>query len=149
MDMNANNSLRARRRESGFSTMELITALFVFSVGIMGILQTYFYTLEQGRGVREIALADQLIQNEWQYLKAQPFDAVAAFNELPFQHLPALPERLHMAQSQLAVVRNETAPGLLDVEVQVKWIYRQGRVAERTQHFLLADKTAQGNQNAK
>lgn len=129
------------RRNSGFSLIELNCALFVVTAGIFGVLGTYQLVMDKTRALNEYALAERIVRNEIESLRALPFAALEAAEAAPFRSQTPGLERLVNATPTLTILdRAETAPGLKEVRARLAWTGEKGRTIRYELVTLIADK---------
>jgi len=133
----------------GFSLIELVVALFVFTVGMLGTVQIYHFGLDKIRTMREAALASQAVQNEIELLRAMPFAELADRVDAPFVATPDLCTSLVNLTPALTV-RPSGSPQLhlKEVTASIRWTGDNGRTMERSVTTLIADKAARASSNA-
>lgn len=131
------------RRNRGFSLIELNCALFVVTAGIFGVLGTYQLVMDKTRALNEYALAERIVRNEIECLRALPFAALEAAENAPFRTRTPGIERLVNAAPAVAIVdRADLAPGLKEVRARIAWTGEKGRTITYELVTLIADKGA-------
>lgn len=129
---------RAHSR-AGFTLIELSTALFILVVGLFGAFNLYHFGLAKLRTLDEAAIAERALQNEVEVLRATPFAAIAP-GVRPFSMLPPELDRLHLAETRVAIApAPDGLAGLLHVDLSIRWITENGRRAERSVTTLIAE----------
>lgn len=122
--------------------VELVGALGVLSVGMLGAMAMYDFGLDKLRAADEARAAASVAADEIEYLRSLPFDRLAATDAAPF-HDPAATAGLLNAQ---AVVRIEDYPGaegrLKQVTASVAWTGEYGRTVRKSVTTLIARKEA-------
>jgi prepilin-type N-terminal cleavage/methylation domain-containing protein len=130
-------------RDAGFSLIELTTALFVLTVGLMGTIQMYHFGMDKMRTMRESAIAVRTIQNEVETLRAMPFAQLTDRENAPFVSAPDGLDSLVHATPSLAIRRHpDPALFLKEVTVSLRWSGDNGRTMKRAVTTLIADTEA-------
>ena len=128
---------RVNGRE-GFSLIEITTALFVLIVGLFGVFQLFHFGIGKMRVIDESAIAQQAVQNELETLRAIPYaqleDGARGFAAQD----PALQSLVH-AEGTITIASAEIS-GLKRVDIALRWVTQNGRVAERSVTTLIGDK---------
>lgn len=134
-------AVQSARRNGGWSLVELMTALFVLSLGLMGVIQTYHFGLDKIRTMRESGIATRIVQNEVETLRALPFSALDDRKNAPFiSPAPGL-ERLVNGTPALTIRPHpDPALRLKEATVSLRWSGDNGRTMERSATTLIADK---------
>ena len=140
-----NPESRIQNPPSGFSLVELMVALFVFTVGMLGTMQLYHFGLDKIRTMREAALATQAVQNEVEVLRAMPFAELAdrvdaAFVSAPDQCGPLV----NLTPSLTVCPHANGALRLKQVTASIRWTGDNGRTMAREVTTLIADKAPGG-----
>ncbi len=132
---------RPGRKQAGFTLLETTTTFFVLCFGVLAVLQMHLSAMDKARTVQEYAVADEVLFNEVEFLRAQPFDMLSNGDSLPLRSLTPMLESLPGAQG---VVRIEDAGsgtlGLKRLVARVQWNGENGRRIERSVETLLARK---------
>lgn len=136
---------RRRRRDRGFSLLELSAATLVLAIGSVSVIQLYHVGAMHLRTLTEQAEAGAAVANELETLRALPFSALQNGDELAFRgDDPALMQ----LPGARGVVRIADAggglPGLKEVSVRLEWIGPGGRTSAASITTLIADKTGEG-----
>ena len=132
-----------RNATVGFSLIELVAALFVLSVGLLGTVQVYHFGLDKIRAVRENAIATRAVQNEVETLRALPYSRLSDRENAPF--LSSTPDLDRLVNATPAVaVRPCADPALRvkEVTVSLRWTGDNARTMKRAVTTLIADKEA-------
>jgi len=133
------NSAKIGGGECGLSLLELVAAIFVLTVGVMAVIQSQFVVLDKMRDVNEYHVATRALVNELEYLRALPFEGLAAGEGLPFRSVTPALERLHAAEGRVTIhPRAQGLPGLNEVMVQIRWRGEHGRWIEKRMDTLVA-----------
>ncbi|MCC6793515.1 MAG: hypothetical protein IT366_00235 [Candidatus Hydrogenedentes bacterium] len=128
---------RANARE-GFSLIEITTALFVLIVGLFGVFQLFHFGIGKMRVIDESSIAQQAVQNELEVLRALPFTQLQDGERDFVTQDPAL-QSLVQATGAINVTSAENS-GLKRVDIALRWVTQNGRVAERSVTTLIGDK---------
>lgn len=121
---------RNRQSRIGFALLESCGALFLITIGLLGVFKIYFLGLDHMRALDESAVAMASLQNEMEALRAVAPDALPRGDDLPFtQPAPEL-EQLHLVESGVTVTPYNPAP-LVEVTVRVEWTGEHGRRIEK------------------
>ncbi|MBI5092736.1 MAG: hypothetical protein HZB26_09885 [Candidatus Hydrogenedentes bacterium] len=125
----------------GFSLLELITALFVLTVGLLGSIHLYFRGIEAMNTVREAALVSSAIRNEVETLRAQPFAALQNGANRPFVSSTPGIDRLPNLHAAVSIEDAfEPSKRIKKITVDAAWSGEHGRTVHRTATTLVADK---------
>lgn len=127
------------RNDDGFSLLELSAALFVMTVGVSGMMYGFYTGLEKTRAIQETTIAVRAIQNEVEFLRAVPFEALEAGDRDGF--LSQTPESARLVNAERRVsVRNahELGPALKEVTVTLAWTGEHGRRISKSLTTLFA-----------
>lgn len=139
MTHNLKRNTRAQR--SGYSLIELMVAIFILSVGLMGVLQTYHLGLDRIRTLREYAIARQAVQNEIETLRALPFDALTDRAKASFVSSALDLDKLVNATPVVTIKPGaDPALRLKKVSVAIRWTGENGRTLREGVVTLIADK---------
>ena len=130
-----------RPNNGGFTLLELTCALFVITVAGFGAIQLYSIGLDKMAEMREHDVALEVLRNELELLRAQPFAALA--DGMPPAAATPVLESLHEPALAVAVA-DGGAPGLKEVSVTLRWQSRHGRWIGRSLTTLIADKGVGG-----
>ena len=128
-------------RCGGIALVELVTALFVLMVGLLGALQMYHFCLDKTRAVKELNTATTALQNEMEFIRALPLTALANGEHLSFRsETPGLADLVNVE----ATVKVEDYPdgprGLKRIALRVRWTGENGRTIEKGLVTLIAGK---------
>lgn len=78
------NLINSQRHKRGFSLLELIIAIGVLAIGLVGVLQIFPVGLRASRHSGMITKAAFLAQNKMEEIKMQDFEEIADFSpEIP------------------------------------------------------------------
>ena len=135
------NAGQALAVQDGFSLVELITALFVLSAGLLGSIHLYYRGLDAMNTVREAALVSSAVRNEVETLRAQPFAALQnAANRTFVSATPGLAE-LPKLQAGVTIEDGfDPAKRIKKITVDVTWSGEHGRTIHQSAVTLVADK---------
>lgn len=128
--------------QGGFLLVELVVAISVFAVGIAGIITSYNYGMDKLRTLKETTIAERVIQDEIERLRALPFDQLADCEGAPVA--VSNPEFGELVQgTAVLTVAPADAPGLAlkQVHVSVRWRGDSGRVIHRSVATFIARRT--------
>jgi type II secretory pathway pseudopilin PulG len=125
----------------GFLMIELVAALAVLTIGLLGVVQTYHFGMDKIRTMRESAIALRAVQNEIETLRALPFANLVDVENGPFVSQTPDLEQLVKATPALTI-RPYSDPRLRLKEVAacVRWVGDNGRIMQRAATTLMADK---------
>jgi len=124
--------IRGLRDKSGMALLEASAALFVATVGFMGIFQMYGHGRDALLNVQEQRIADRILVNEQATLAAQPFTSLAEISNLPLSTEPPEWEYLPNAVASVTIHDVEGTQGTLKkTTVSIRWTALNGRVARR------------------
>ena len=125
----------------GFSLIELITALAVLSVGLLGTIQAYHFGLDKVRSMRETSVASRAVQDQIEALRSKPFAALADQDHGRFAGPAPDLEGLVNATPTLTIrPYSDPALCLKEVRASVRWTGDGGRTMERSATTLIVDK---------
>jgi Tfp pilus assembly protein PilV len=127
----------------GVALVELITALAVLIVGLLGAVHLYYRGLDALHAVRESSLVATAIRNEVEALRAAPFASLKSGPDVQLQcKEPGLDQLVNLRMT----VRIDDA---FDTNLRIKWISvdatwsgEHGRIMRRNATTLIADKEA-------
>jgi len=128
---------------AGVSLLEILAALFVFSIGLLGSLKMYDVMLDKVRAMRENDIAVCALQNEMETLRAMPFEALAERTGAPFvSHTPDIEQLVQVLPTVDVRPYGQPALALKEVHISVRWRGDNGRVIEKTLSTLIGKKEA-------
>jgi hypothetical protein len=128
-----------KKRNQGFSLLELTCAIFVVTVAGFGSIQLYSIGMDKIVMMQEYDVATVQLRNEVERLRSLPFDALV--DGMAGAPPSATLETLH--DPVLAIKTSERAPGLREVVVTLTWQSRGGRAITRELTTLIADHGAE------
>lgn len=130
-----------QRRNAGFYLNELMCAVFLITVGLLGALQAHTLAFEKAKWVSEYDIATRVLSNEIERLRALPFEELESGRDLPFQSKTPELERLVRAETKVTIVdKRGDAPGLKQVRATVAWRGEHGRRIQKHLVTLIARK---------
>ena len=77
--------MRARRREGGFTLMEIMVSMLVLVLGLLGVIALQMTTVKGNRISRQLDRAVDLVEQEMEDLRGMSTDTIAA---LPATYFP-------------------------------------------------------------
>lgn len=126
----------------GVSLLEAMAALFVLSVGLMGLMNMFLVAMDTTKQVHEQNIATRAIQNEMETLRAHGrIEESVDKNDRPFESVTPELQRLFNAKSSVQIrpyADNNTA--LREVTLRVVWTSRHGRRIEKKATTLMRAK---------
>ena len=132
---------RVHSARDGSILLELIAALFVFSLGLLGTLASFHYGIDKLRHAREVNAVVQILQNEVERLHALPFDTLKEQENAPFLGGAPPLEDLAKGQAKETIKPYPIGAGnAKEIEITVEWVGDNGRAIRRTVSTLIADK---------
>lgn len=138
--MNPRRSIARRSLAcEGFSLVEISTALFILVVGLFGVFQLFHFGLGKLRALDESAIAMQAVQNELETVRATPFAQLQDGEHEFVTQDPAL-ERLVKPTGTVTIVTVADPAGLKQVDISLRWVTQNGRVADRAVTTYVGDK---------
>ncbi len=133
--------LPSNRRTRGASLIELMTAIFVLTFGVMGALQLYYVQMDKTRTLHEYTVAHAALTAEIETLRASSFDALALGDAQPFSSTPPAFQFLHRPRGWVDVAdRSGETAGLKAITVHLEWTGEHGRTIHRTLTTMIARK---------
>ena len=136
---------RHTRREGplgqrGFTLLELVTALFVLTVGLLGVITMYHFGIGKLRYLNENAVALRAVQNEIEALRAKSFEAVEPVAGGSFISETPEARRLTGARASVTIADYPDAEGeLKEITARLTWRGDQGRQITKTATTLIAN----------
>jgi len=141
------NAPRTIRNQHGFSLIELVAALSVLSVGLLGVVQSYHYGIDKIRTLREASTSTRAVQDQIEALRSMPFAALTDRDKAPLvDPAPDLSQLVNATPT--LTIRPYSGSGrastpalrLKEVEVSIRWTGDNGRTMKRSATTLIADK---------
>lgn len=132
--------MRAKRKgELGSALIELTCALFVVTLGVLGVLQMYSVGMDKTNAVNEYAIALRAVDNELETLRTLPFEELSN-GKHPFRSRTPELERLVRAAGTVTVTDYPGVQGLKEVHVFLRWTGEHGRIIEKQLTTLISKK---------
>lgn len=122
----------------GFILVELVAALFVFTIGVLGTIATYHYGVDRIREMRNSAAAMRAIQNEVEVLRATPLGQLEDRENAPFVTESMELDKLVNVAPTLTI-RSCDGLALKEVGVRVRWTGGYGRKVSRSVTTLIGE----------
>ncbi|HNR34104.1 MAG TPA: prepilin-type N-terminal cleavage/methylation domain-containing protein [Candidatus Hydrogenedentes bacterium] len=133
-------------RPGGFSLVELITAIAVLSIGMLGTIQAYHFGMDKMRTLREAAVASRAVQDQIEMLRSKPFASLEDRDRAPFvEPKPDLSALVNATPALTIRSYADSALRLKEIEVSIRWSGDNGRTMERSATTFIADKEAGGS----
>lgn len=130
-----------KQNSAGFSLLELITALFVLAVGLMGALQMHNVIAGKLRYMDQSRAAAQAVDTEIETLRAMPFAQLTDRQNAPFVSKPFGADKLVNLSTQLTIRPHENKKLKLKlVTATVRWTGENGRTIQKSAATLIAGK---------
>ena len=131
--------------DAGVSLLELIAALFVFTIGLLGSLKMYDVTIDKVRAMREADIAVCALQNEMETMRAMPFESLTERAGAPFvSHTPDMDQLVQVTPTVDVRPYGDPVLALKEVRASVRWRGDNGRVIEKTLTTLIGKREAGG-----
>jgi type II secretory pathway pseudopilin PulG len=125
----------------GAALIELVAALFVISVGAMGVVQSYVVGMDKARIINEYDIATRILTNELEHLRAQPFATLEETAQRPFQtQTPELSRLVNAEGTNTIALPYPNLPDLKQVTVRLRWTGEHGRTITKQFTTFLARK---------
>lgn len=132
--------------DGGFSLVELVTAIAVLSIGMLGTIQAYHFGIDKMRTMREAAAASRAVQDQIEALRSKPFATLDDRDHAPFvDPKPDLSTLVNATPTLTIRPYTDSALRLKEVKASVRWSGDNGRTMERSVTTLVADKEAGGS----
>ncbi len=144
--MRAENVLKRVQNEfdtptAGFSLIELIAALFVLSVGLLGTIQAYHFGMDKMRTMREASVASRAVQDQIESLRSKPFTALTDQDHGRFSDpAPDLDGLVNATPTLTIRPYSDPALRLKEVRASIRWTGDNGRTMERSATTFIVDK---------
>ena len=130
-----------KKKQRGFSLIELNCALFIIIFGLFGMMQIYLVSIDKMRVNQEEILALRVLENELEGLRAMPFDALVVGEGRAFeQEIPAAYALVKATGSTRITIYPEGGGRLKEVTVLLRWVGDNGRIRHKALTSLLADR---------
>lgn len=124
----------------GLTMLELIAALAVLSIGLMGAVSMYYYGIDALKSAEEGRAAMTASRNEIEYLRSVPFGQLTSGATTPFHSTAGLEDMVNVQTA--ATVQDTDTPGLKEIAASVTWTGEHGRRITKRITTLVADKGA-------
>ena len=135
------NAPRAIRHQHGFSLIELVSALSVLSIGLLGVVQSYHYGIDKIRTMREASIAGRAVQDQIEALRAIPFAELTDRDKAALvSPAPDLSQLVNATPTLTIRPYSDSALRLKEVEVSIRWTGDNGRTMKQSATTLIADK---------
>jgi len=130
---------RGWKSNEGVSLLEAMAALFVLSVGLMGLMKMFLVAMDTTKELHEQDIAMRAIQNEMEVLRAHGrIEEGTDGDERAFESITPELERLFDAKSSVQVrPYSETSVALREITLRVVWTSRHGRRIEKKATTLM------------
>jgi len=133
----------AARRHKGLSLIELSAALFVLTVGMMGMVQMYHFAIAKMHAMNETKVAIRAIQNEIETLRSVPFDELRNGETAELcSETPAVENLVDVRPTVTISDYGDSKRPLKEVTVTVRWTGEHGRAIARSATTLIADRNS-------
>lgn len=125
------------------SYLELLTALFVFSVGVMAAFQMFNFGLDKTRVIKEGDIAQRAVQNEIETLRTLAFDDLQAGAHPFVSDTPEVDQLVNAVPTVQIEPFDPGLRGLMRVKVSLAWTGDNGRTISRSVETLIGEKGVQ------
>ena len=110
------------RREAGFSLLEVVIALAIIAIALLGIVSTFVHSINMGESEREQQIAKQAASKKIEEIRTATFDTLyATYNGDTF----AVDKLVHAGgpggKGLGTVAVDNTNADLLEIQVTVQW----------------------------
>ena len=137
-------SPRKSNHNAGFTLLELVAALFVFAVGLLGTVQMYNVLAGKLLHVQESEIAARALNAEIETLRALPFSQLTDREDASFVSQPYGTENLVNLTTRLTIRPYPDARlNLKQITATVLWTGEYGRTIEKSATTLITNKEAQ------
>lgn len=133
-------TLMNNRHIRGIALIELTCSLFIFSIGMLGVIQMYHVCISKTRVVDEYAIAMRAIENELESLRAMPFDELDDLDGVFISNTPSLSKLVNALETTAVTEFGEDSANLRQVTATVKWTSEKGRTVTKSVTTLIAKK---------
>jgi len=119
------NGKSVNRRDSGFTLIEIVVAMLVLTIGLLGTATMAFYVIKENKSSRQISTATALAQDKMEKLR-----------ELGYENLPAPNSTVTEDYGSIRINEDEDPPPEFDNYKRVvfvkpiKYLYSDGTVSE-------------------
>jgi prepilin-type N-terminal cleavage/methylation domain-containing protein len=128
-----------KHAQRGLTLIELVVALAVLSIGLMGAVSMYHIGLDTMKAGEESRAALTALRNEVDYQRALPFDQLVDVVDASFHSTAGL-ESLVNLRTAVTVRPSADTPGLKEIDASVTWTGEHGRSVTKRLATLVADK---------
>lgn len=126
---------RAYRNREGIALLELITALVIVSIGLLGVVQMYQIGIAKIRETQRRAIAMRAIDNEIETIRAVPHHELVTGTNLPWRS-DVTPLEILNEPSATLDIKPSTRPSLLELTVRLQWRERARTVTREVVTLL-------------
>lgn len=133
-----NKTCTHSRSERGIALIEMTCALFIFSIGMLGVIHMFHVCMDKTRALDEYLIAMRAIENEVETLRALPFDKLDNLNGAFASESPSLKKLVKAETTTLIEIPGEFPKDLRQVTVTIRWIGDVGRTIEKHVTTLIA-----------
>ena len=130
--------MRGASSNHGAALFELTCAIFIVTVGVFGALQMQLHTMDKLHALQDYAVAERVLSNEIETLRAMQFDALAPGAGLPLRSDTPLLAKLEEATASVDILPHDDLPGLWEVRVHVTWTIEHRRRVTKEVTTLIA-----------
>jgi type II secretory pathway pseudopilin PulG len=121
--------------------IELVAALSVLSIGLLGVVQSYHYGIDKIRTLREASVAGRAVQDQIEALRTMPFAKLTDRDKAALvDPAPDLSQLVNATPTLTIRPYSGSALRLKEVEVSIRWTGDNGRTMKRSATTLIADK---------
>lgn len=133
-----------KNKQSGFSLIEVIFAVSVIAIAVIGILSVMVVSVKHQKAARETDLASNAAREQIERVRGTTFASIAPTFGPPNDHFTVVglnmnpPDVLNPAGAQGQITLNVITADLLEVVVVVDWPSEagsQGRISMTTQIY--------------
>ncbi|HRI87117.1 MAG TPA: hypothetical protein PLJ47_03070 [Candidatus Hydrogenedentes bacterium] len=120
--------------------VELSAAIFVLTLGLLGVAKLCQFGLDRLRWLEEQSIAVQAVQNEIETLRALPFERLAAGEHDFVSVSPSLLRLSDRYEARVLISEYPHAAQVKEVTASIIWLTENARRTERTVTTLIAEK---------
>ncbi|MCX5769764.1 MAG: prepilin-type N-terminal cleavage/methylation domain-containing protein [Candidatus Hydrogenedentes bacterium] len=136
-------SPRKTNHNAGFTLLELVAALFVFAVGLLGTVQMYNVLAGKLLHVQESEIAARALNAEIETLRSLPFSQLTNREDASFVSQPYGTENLVNLTTRLTIrPYPDSGLNLKQITATVLWTGEHGRKIEKSATTLITNKEA-------
>jgi Tfp pilus assembly protein PilV len=121
---------------AGMALLEIVTALTIISVGLLGVVQMYQIGIDQIRQSQRRMAALRAIDDEIESLRALPLAERPAGENVPWHTHPVAFDLLVEPHATLNVAPYSSSPDLTQVTVRLQWYEGRRRVSREVVTLL-------------